>query len=241
MTGGASDGPSLPRVDPRGASVSADVITPETLAAFLVEGDEQLAAWALRVALTGRPRAEVYDTLVRDAMVIIGRNWESGRWTISEEHLGSVTLTRALAELTPAPLSGDRAGPLAVLAATAGEEHAIALILFDHVLQEVGWSVADLGANVPLEDLVRYVTRTAARLVALSAARRDRMDALAATVAALRAIPDPPAIMIGGRILGGSDPTAIVPGADWSGTSLRQARHFAADLLARLPGDPLQD
>jgi methanogenic corrinoid protein MtbC1 len=238
VTDRPTDRPHLPPVDPRAVDVSPDVITPEALAAFLVDGDAELAAWGLGVALGDRPRVDVYDTLVRDAMTLVGRNWETGRWTISEEHLGTVTLIRVLAELAPSPMPGDRIGPVAVLASVVGEEHAIALTLLDHVLRDVGWSVADLGANVPPDDLVRYVARSGARLVALTAARTDRIDEVTTAIAGLRAIPSPPSIMVGGRAVDAARGAGLDIGADWTGTSLRDARRFAHELLGRISGNP---
>lgn len=228
--------PPLPPVDARLADrIPAEVVTPEFLSALLVEGDVELATWALRIALREQPRDVVYDTLVRDAMRLVGDGWQEGRFTISEEHRASQTLVRALEDVAPAGSPSDRIGPVAVLAAAEDEQHAIGLILLEHVLREDGWSVAYLGQNVPAADLVRYVTREQCRLVALSAALSERLGPLADAVNALRALPNPPAIMIGGRAL---ERTAASPAglrADWSGGSLQEARRFAADLLRRLP------
>src|SRR4051812_1009522 len=45
-----------------------DLATPEFVAALLVDGDDDLAAWTIGQALEERPRAEVYDDVVRGAM-----------------------------------------------------------------------------------------------------------------------------------------------------------------------------
>ncbi|MGC8633816.1 MAG: cobalamin B12-binding domain-containing protein [Candidatus Limnocylindrales bacterium] len=231
--------PSLPPVDPRLAgTVAPDVVTPEVLAGLLVEGDQDLVTWALRVALQGPSRAVVYDSLVRDAMREVGDGWRGGRWTISEEHRASQALARALEDLAPEVAVSDRIGPLAVLAAAEGEEHAIGLILLEHVLRESGWSVAYLGQSVPVDDLVRYVAREQARLVALSAALADRFETVRAAVAALRAMPNPPAIMLGGRAFDALGPDLARLPVDWAGGSLQSAQRFAEQLLRRLPPDP---
>jgi methanogenic corrinoid protein MtbC1 len=230
--------PSLPPVDPRMAdAIAPDVVTPEVLAGLLVQGDHELVTWALRVALQGRSRALVYDTLVRDAMREVGDGWRGGRWTISEEHRASQTLARALEEVAPEVDVSDRIGPLAVLAAAEGEEHAIGLILLEHVLRESGWSVAYLGQSVPVDDLVRYVAREQARLVALSAALADHLGSVRAAVAALRAMPNPPAIMLGGRAVDVLGPDGARLPVDWAGGSLQSAQRFAEALLRRLPPD----
>jgi len=175
-----SDLPVLPPVDPLSSLQPApDAVTPEAFAALLVDGDVDLATWALRVALSGRPRADVYDTLVHDAMRLVGENWSKGRWTISEEHLASQTLTSALAVVAPSVSPSDRIGPLAVVSCITCGEHSLGLITLEHVLREAGWSVANLRQDVPLDDLVRYATRMQARLVAQLRAQLGQQRALA--------------------------------------------------------------
>jgi methanogenic corrinoid protein MtbC1 len=227
--------PTLPPIDPaRARQLDPDAVTPEALAALLVDGDVDLAAWALRISLSGRPRTEVYETLVFDAMRLVGQNWSDGRWTISEEHLACQTLTEALAAVAPVATPTDRIGPLAVISCVEGGEHTLGLIAVEHILREAGWSVANLRQSVPTDDLVAYVARMEARLVALSASREHELPAIREVIAAVHALPDPPAVMVGGRLASLTDATAM--GADWAGTSLRAAREFVLDLRHSLPG-----
>lgn len=230
--GQAADPPDFPPVDSATARVAPGDLTPEILAAFLTDGDEPLARWALRQVLQGGSRAHVYDTFVRDTMHIVGERWESGRWTVSEEHLATQTLARVLTALAPDDSRAERVGPQAVLAGVAGEEHAVGLILLDHLLRERGWSVAQLGPNVPADDLVRFAAKFEARLVALTASHGDRTQTLRDTVVALRALPVAPKIMVGGRIVDVADVSPIE--ADWTGTSVRDAARFADELRATI-------
>jgi methanogenic corrinoid protein MtbC1 len=226
--------PKLPAVDPAAARSSPAQVSPEVLAGFLIDGEDDLARWAIEAALRGRTRAETYDTFVRDAMAVVGDGWQTGRWTISEEHVATRTLIRVLASLAPPSAPPDRIAPTAALAGIAGEEHATGLMTFDHVLREVGWASVDLGPNVPAEDLVRYCAKWDVRLVALSASLEDRLPALLDAVAALRALPEPPVIMIGGGIVLVSEEARAA--GDWAGNSLTEASRFAASVLARTGG-----
>lgn len=225
--------PFLPPVDPAVAHGAAGAaVTAEAFAGFLADGDEEIARWALSRQLAARPRAAVYDTFVREAMRLVGERWLSGRWTISEEHLASRTLSRVLASLAPEPSPADRLDPVAILAGVAGEEHAIGLMALAHVLRESGFAVADLGADVPAEDLVRFTAKADARLVALSASSSVREEVVRDTVTAVLALPRPPAVMVGGRI---AELTSLGDlGADWVGTSLVDCARFAGDLATRL-------
>ncbi len=224
--------PRLPPVDPSAArDVPASTLTPELLAGLLADGDDELAAWTLRHALAERPRAEVYDGLLAGAMRLVGDRWATGQWTVAEEHLASQTLLRALDLVRPGSGPEGRIGPLAVLAGVAGEDHMIGLVCLDQVLAEAGWTVADLGANVPAEDLAGYVARNEATLVALTASNPARLATLTDTIAAVRAarpgrrLP----VLLGGRI---ADRPGIAEavGADWAGTSLAAASEYARRL-----------
>jgi methanogenic corrinoid protein MtbC1 len=177
----------LPPVDPSSAEdVPAASLSPELLAGLLADGDDELAAWTLRHAIDESSRAGVYDGLLREAMSLVGERWVTGRWSIAEEHLASRTLLRTLERLRPDLGPEGRIGPLAVLAGVAGEHHMIGLACLEQLLAEDGWSVANLGADLPAEDLGVFVARNDVALVALSAMDGARVGELADAVRAVR-------------------------------------------------------
>lgn len=212
-----------------------EIITPELIASLLADGDDDLAAWALGEALAARPRAVVFDELVQPALRLVGANWESGRWTVAEEHLASRALDNALARIRPATIPETRIGPVAVLAAPRGEQHAAGLVCLAQVLEEDGWKVENLGPNLPPDDLVRFLSSRKVDLVALSISRAAALPALRRTVNAIRragssesALP----IMVGGR--GTADLDRPVNGADVVGSSVGGAQRFARTVAARV-------
>jgi len=219
----------LPPVDPTAADrVAAATLSPELLAGLLADGDDELAAWTLRHAMAESPRVEVYDGLLRDAMALVGARWESGRWSVAEEHLATRTLLRALERVRPAYGPESRIGPLAVLAGAAGEQHMIGLACLEQVLAEAGWTVANLGADVPPQDLATFVERNEVVLVALSALAPERVDALADAVRSVRVASGdrPIGVIVGGQVTGVPDLGAAV-GADGVAGSLAEAVELA--------------
>ncbi len=221
----------LPPVDPAAfRDVPADVLSPELLASLLVDGDDELAAWTLRNAMASSSRAEVFDGLVRDAMRMVGENWRAGRWSIADEHLASRTLLAVLEQIRPATTPASRVGPLAVLAGVAGEHHMIGLVCLEQILIEDGWTVANLGSDMPDTDLANFVARNSSvAMVALTASGVGRVEALAEAVVAIRVAGGarPLAILIGGGISyepGMKERT----GADGVAVLLTDAQTFAA-------------
>jgi methanogenic corrinoid protein MtbC1 len=220
----------LPPVDPAAAAdVPADVLSPELLASLLVDGDDELAAWTLRNAMAESSRAAVYDGILRDAMRLVGENWRNGRWSVAEEHLASRTLLAVMEQLRPRTGPESRIGPMAVLAGVAGEQHMIGLVCLEQVLAEDGWTVANLGADLPDTDLAGFIARNDVSLVALTASEEPRLNAMAEAVVAVRVAAGarPVAILVGGRI-------AYEPGikdrigVDGVALDLTEARAFAA-------------
>ena len=215
-------------------SIVDQIASPELLASLLADGDDELAAWALEQALQERERAAVFDDVVRGAMELVGTRWETEQWTISEEHLASVALAAALARVRPPDTAESRVGPVAVLAAPASEHHVAGLACLAQVLEESGWQVHNLGANVPADDLVRYVRSRAVDLIALTVATQPRVDALRETVAVLRAAqpaPDGPPIIVGGRGVQWLGPRP--DGVDLVAASLADMQEFARVTAAR--------
>lgn len=219
----------LPPVDPAAAdAVPGGSLSPELLAGLLADGDDELAAWTLRHALGEASRAEVFDTLLRDAMHLVGERWQSGQWSVAEEHLASRTLLRTLERIRPELGPEHRIGPVAVLAGVAGEQHMIGLACLEQVLAEHGWTVANLGADLPAADLGAFIARNDVSLVALSAADPDRVGQIAASVRAARLASSGRRLplVVGGRV--GAHPGILeAVEADALATSIGDALAFA--------------
>jgi methanogenic corrinoid protein MtbC1 len=213
----------LPPVDPAAATeVPSASLSPELLAGLLADGDDELAAWTLRHAMDESSRGDVFDGLLREAMHLVGERWRTGRWSVAEEHLASRTVLRALERLRPDPGPEGRIGPVAVLAGVEGEQHMIGLVCLEQLLADDGWTVANLGADLPAADLGTFVARNDVALVCLSAMDGGRVGALADAVRAVKGAKGDVEVLVGGGI-------ASVPGlgttvqADGVAHSLKEA------------------
>lgn len=221
--------PELPKV-PAQIPPDGDIAAPEFLASLLADGDEDMAAWVMSQAMAERSRADVYDEVVRPAMELVGTRWQEGQWSISVEHLASVALNQALSRVRPPETPESRIGPTAVLAAPEMEQHVAGLVCLAQVLEDDGWHVENLGANVPADDLVRFISARDVDLVALSIGMADRLGALQRAVDALRAAGGSVAelpILVGGH---GFAAIAELPGASLVCHSLADAKQFARSL-----------
>lgn len=120
------------------------------------------------------PLATLYQRVIAPAMHELGRLWEKGAITIADEHLATALTQRVLAavrtpELLEETLPARPDKPRALLAAVQGEQHALGLRMAADLLEDSGYQVAYLGADVPTEALLQAVRTLSPDLLGLSA------------------------------------------------------------------------
>lgn len=129
-------------------------------------------ALAVDAALLGeRSRAgswlEVAET-IGGVLEELGARWHSGALDVSDEHVASARLGRALARAADG-LPIRPGGPRALLATAEGEAHTLGLALVELCVRERGWSVAWIGRDTSTEHLARRVGAGDADVLAVSA------------------------------------------------------------------------
>jgi methanogenic corrinoid protein MtbC1 len=137
------------------------------------------------IALTaGLERALARDglrTFVLDTFApltqAVGELWAGGQLQIFEEHV----LTRHLVHFLDAAMSriGRPSGdPQVLLATLPGEQHALGLLMVEALLLRAGRPTLNLGADVPLDQIIAAVERSAVSTVALSFSARYARGAI---------------------------------------------------------------
>ena len=118
--------------------------------------------------------AALCQQVISPAMHELGRLWGEGAITVADEHLATGLTHRVLAALRPPELfeqsfeaGSDR--PRAILAAVQGEQHALGLRMAADLLEDRGYQVAYLGADVPTEALLQALRTLSPDLLGLSA------------------------------------------------------------------------
>jgi MerR family transcriptional regulator, light-induced transcriptional regulator len=157
---------------PASASISALL---EELRAALDAYEEPRAQAVLDRMLA----AFTLETVLRDALIPylheLGERWERGEASIAQEHFASSLIRGRLLGLARGWGAG--AGPLAVLACPPGEEHDLGLLALGVVLHGLGWRIAYLGPDTPMETLAEAAERMKADCVVLAAASAKRFQA----------------------------------------------------------------
>lgn len=171
------------------------------LAAQLV-GDQRAALAVLDEALAaGSHVVDLQQGVVQAAQLEIGRLWQENQLSVAHEHMATAISHIALAHLLRhAPAVAART-PKVVVACVEGERHDLPARLVADFLEQSGFAVRFLGADVPSEVLPTFVAAERPDVVCLSTTMVFNLGGLRGAVAALRArFPGLP-ILAGGNAL----------------------------------------
>jgi methanogenic corrinoid protein MtbC1 len=201
----------------------------------VLNGDAKAAAAVTLAALAegSAPAALVADYMI-PAMAEAGRRFEAEECFVPELLLSARAMKAALEPVRPllAASGGPSAGTV-VIGTVQGDLHDIGKNLAAAMLEGGGFTVYDLGANVPAEEFLRVAMETHADIVALSALLTVTMPAMKATVEFLRqsGIGSRLKVMVGGAPVTRAYASQI--GADGYGESAPSAVGVAKALLER--------
>jgi MerR family transcriptional regulator, light-induced transcriptional regulator len=113
----------------------------------------------------------------------IGVRWERSELSVGQEHFASHLVERRLLAMATGWETGT--GPLALLACAPGERHTLGLVCFGLVLADLGWRIAYLGADTPVDDVAKMSTALKPAAVVLCALDPQRLTAVAGAIADL--------------------------------------------------------
>lgn len=188
-------------------------IRPALLAGNEVDG------WAIvekALAAAVSPQ-RVYLDLLAGTVAAIGDDVVCGRATIADQHLATVTAQRVAGRLGTRFRRRGRSRGTVVLGAPLGERHALPIAILADLLRIAGFTVLELGADVPAEAFATAAER-AERLVAvgIGVTGVDHLDRAADVVRLVReAAPGCP-VLLGGQAVRNPEVAAIVDADAWA-------------------------
>jgi DNA-binding transcriptional MerR regulator len=148
------------------------------LAEALFQHDLGRADQLLAEMLAFSSPEEITLNIIAPVLAGLGEAWESGRISVSDEHLASNYLRqRLLMWLVTGPPPRD-VQPV-VLACAPREWHEGSLLMLAVLLRRRGWPVAYLGQNVPFVDLATFVEQVQPQAVVLVGMLAETAHALA--------------------------------------------------------------
>ena len=182
-------------VSPREPAAPADGLGAVLAAIARLDSDESRRLLSLQLSSLGPVR------FARDfalpLVYEIGERWARGDLSIASEHLASALL-RAMLGSALTPSTASRLGPRILFATPSGERHELGLQIAALTAMGAGAHPIYLGAELPVEELLRAVEALPAETIALSVVTLPPADAIRAVKALRGALPRETRVWLGG-------------------------------------------
>ena len=203
-----------------------------SLAEAILRGMKAEAAHQTELALETRTELQVVDELLIPALDRVGELYERQELFLPQlinaanAACGGFDVIRS--RLAKSGEAGVSRGKI-LLATVFGDIHDIGKNIVRVVLENYGYTVLDLGRDVPAEKVVETAIREDIRLIGLSALMTTTVGSMAETIAAIRRSGHPCKIMVGGAVLTAEYAAAI--GADYYARDAKQSADIARRVL----------
>ena len=159
----------------------------------------------------------LFTDLFQRSMYEVGELWQNNRITVANEHLAT-SITESLLNLAyPALFAGDRCGKKAVISCSANEFHQVGGKMVADIFELNGWDGHFLGANLPHEDLTRFIQEVQPDVVGLSLSILANLDHLKRGIEVVKTDFPNLDLLFGGQAFrwGGIDEVRRYPGTEY--------------------------
>ena len=153
----------------------------------IVRGLREEAARLTASALERQEPLQVIDEAIVPALDEVGRGFEAKRVYLPQLLMSAEAATAAFEVVkSKIPKTGAETGEKIILATVQGDIHDIGKNIVKVLLENYGFSVIDLGRDVPPERIVETALREKAPMVGLSALMTTTVPAMAETIRLLK-------------------------------------------------------
>ena len=165
---------------------------------LILDGDRRRAEIYARRVFERHGVPFLYEEIIQPALREVGDLWYANRISVADEHLATATAEAAVAALYSVFAWPPR-GPRALIACAQGERHEFGARMVADLLALDGWDERFVGADVPVEDLVRKARELPAKIVGLSITLPVHLPMARSAIGLVRASSPGVRILVGGR------------------------------------------
>ena len=202
----------------------------------LLQGERHRASRLILEAVdAGAKVKDIYLEVFQPSQLEIGRLWQMNLINVAQEHYCSASTQLIMSQLYPYIFATEKMGKKLVATCVSGELHEIGIRMVSDFFEMEGWDTYYLGANTPLESVLKIIVDQNPDLVCLSATMTFHVGQVAQIIARIRELKDGQqrlAIMVGGY------PFNVAPGlwkkidADAGARDAQEAVEVATRLLS---------
>lgn len=150
---------------------------------------------------TGVEGLEIVNRHLMPALDKVGQGFETGVIFLPQLLASADAAGAAFEAIKASYGNAVQDGPPVVLATVKGDIHDIGKNIVKVLMENYGFTVIDLGRDVPPERVVAAAQKTGAKLVGLSALMTTTLPSMAQTIQALRQSAVPCKVVVGGAVL----------------------------------------
>lgn len=173
----------------------------EDFLSILLKGERQKGMDLVNELLTDNKGVQqIYEEVIKPAMYKVGELWEAGTISVAFEHLASAIVESILGQLYYRVItSSGYKDKVAVISSVEQEVHQIGAKMVSDVFELNGWTSHFLGANTPIDDLIRFIEKFNPNTLGLSISINMHTDYLERTLTKVKdKFPEIP-VLIGGQ------------------------------------------
>lgn len=203
---------------------------------LLLKGNRYKALELILVEVrNGMTIKDIYIQVFQPVLHEIGRLWQINRITVAQEHFCTAATQMVMSQLYPLLFTGERKSKKMAAACVPGELHEMGARMVTDFFEMQGWDTYYLGANMPVEGLVRFIGEIKPRVLAVSATMTFHISSAEEMIRSVRLAPLTPPDL---KILVGGYPFKVARGlwkqvgADGFAGSAPDAVELAEKLIA---------
>ena len=212
------------------AVVKAEIVGEGELQSAIIKGLKEKARILTQAMLDTTDPMAIINSHIIPALNVVGKGFED-KTVYLPQLLMSAEASQAAFEAVKErlPRSAESKGKI-VLATVKGDIHDIGKNIVKVLLENFGFTVVDLGKDVPADAVVEAVRESGAELVGLSALMTTTVPAMADTIRLLRVSCPDVKVMVGGAVL--TQEYADMIGADAYSPDAMGAVRYAQELFS---------
>jgi MerR family transcriptional regulator, light-induced transcriptional regulator len=135
----------------------------------LVAGDYEKCSLIVKTILNENiDIKQLYDELLKKSLYRIGEMWETGKISVSTEHLASAIVETILSEVYFKIITQNKINKTVVLACTENEFHQIGIKMVGDIFETNGWNIHFFGANTTTDELISSIELVHPDILAIS-------------------------------------------------------------------------
>lgn len=204
--------------------------TQSDIGTLVLNGQKAGVREAVREMLKTVSPLEIINAHLVPALDVVGEKFEKGVFFLPQLISSAQAAKEGFDEIASAGSFDAKQGEKILLATVQGDIHDIGKNIVKMLLQNYGYTVIDLGKDVPPETIVDVAISENIRLVGLSALMTTTVPSMEKTIALLREKADC-VVMVGGAVLTQWDADRI--GADFYAKDATESARIAAKVFEK--------